>query len=103
MDIYFGTVVRSAPVRDGGELVRLDWDAKRVVKRVSVAPENPNLDHDPNPRGNTRGVRGVQIRGENSNVAYHLHRAIEAVHQTEIDATRLRKGFFEPGLPQLEE
>jgi hypothetical protein len=64
LHIYFGTVVRTAPVREGGELVKLDWTGKRVEKRVPIVPDEPSVEHDPNPRGNTRGCRGIQIRGQ---------------------------------------
>ena len=64
MYVYFGTVVRTAPVREGGELVKLDWSTKRVERSVPIVPEDPSVEHDPNPRGNTRGCRGIQIRGE---------------------------------------
>ena len=64
MKVFFGTVVRSAPVRRGGELVRLDWKSKTVQARVPVFPTNPGLENDPNPRGNSRGCRGVEILGD---------------------------------------
>jgi hypothetical protein len=64
LHIYFGTVVRTAPVREGGELVKLDWGTKRVLKSVPIVPEDPSVEHDPNPRGNTRGCRGIQVRGD---------------------------------------
>jgi hypothetical protein len=48
-----------APVSDGGELVRLDWGSKRVEARVPITPVR--ADHDPNPRGNTRGCRGIAV------------------------------------------
>ena len=63
MQVFFGTVNRSAPVRKGGEVVRVDWDTKKVVASVPVFPDNPSLDHDPNPRGNTRGCRGLALVG----------------------------------------
>lgn len=72
MRVYFGTVIRSAPVRRGGELVCLDWETKRVVARVAVFPTDPSLDHDPNPRGNTRGCRGICVTG-NQVVAANYH------------------------------
>ncbi len=56
--VWFTTVVRSAPQARGGELVKLDWDAKKVLARVPIRCENPEV-VDPNPRGNTRGGRGV--------------------------------------------
>lgn len=72
MQVYFGTVVRTAPVPEGGELVKLDWDSKRVARSVPIVPADPSVDHDPNPRGNTRGCRGIQIRGDSVLAAnYH--------------------------------
>lgn len=63
MDVYFGTVIRAAPVREGGSLVKLDWDSKQVVSEVPIVPDEPALDHDPNERGNVRGCRGIQVLG----------------------------------------
>lgn len=74
MDVYFSTVVRTASPEHGGELVRLDWRSKQVLARVPVKPVDPVL-HDPNPRGNTRGGRGIAIVADEVIVAsYHtLH------------------------------
>jgi len=60
MQIVFSTVIRSAPVKQGGELVKLDWKNKKVIARVPIYPFNPEID-DPNPRGNSRGGRGIAI------------------------------------------
>ncbi len=62
LQIYFGTVVRTAAVAQGGELVRLDWDTRTIERRVPVMPRDPSVEHDPNPRGNTRGCRGIQLQ-----------------------------------------
>ena len=70
--IVFGTVVRNAPVRQGGELVLLDWKKKQVVKRIPIFPDNPRMDDDPNPRGNTRGCKGISIVGQEI-VAANFH------------------------------
>jgi hypothetical protein len=59
MDVYIGTVHRGARVAAGGELIAIDWPTKRVRARVPIHPIEPNLDHDPNPRGNSRGCRGI--------------------------------------------
>jgi hypothetical protein len=64
VDIYFGTVIRAAPVQEGGRLVRLDWDRKKVLSEVPIVPSDPALDHDPNERGNVRGCRGIQVVDE---------------------------------------
>ncbi|MBT8071711.1 MAG: hypothetical protein HKP21_01610 [Xanthomonadales bacterium] len=61
MNVYFGTVARGAPVSQGGSLFKLDWDRKAVVREVPDVPVNPSLYHDPNARGNVRGVRGIRI------------------------------------------
>lgn len=58
LQLYFTTVRRHAPPAEGGDLVRLDWDAKRLHGSVPIAPTDPLLD-DPNPRGSTRGGRGI--------------------------------------------
>ena len=72
MRIYFGTVIRNAPVNLGGELVALDWTTKSVLHRVPVRPEAPDLSHDANPRGNGRGCRGV-ILSRNFVIAANYH------------------------------
>jgi hypothetical protein len=59
MIVYFDTVRRKRPVREGGELVKLDWPAKRVLKAVPVYPSDPDIAVDPNPRGNSRGGKGI--------------------------------------------
>ena len=64
MELYFGTVIRAAPVSEGGSLVRLDWDSKTVTGEVPIVPSEPALDHDPNQRGNVRGCRGIQVVGD---------------------------------------
>ncbi len=64
MDIFFGTVVRSAPVKQGGELIKLNWESKKIESVVPISPTNPSLDHDPNPRGNSRGCRGIEVLGD---------------------------------------
>jgi hypothetical protein len=72
MQIFFGTVVRNAPINQGGELVRLDWQSKKIEAKVSIFPTNPSLDHDPNPRGNSRGCRGIKI-WQNQVIAANYH------------------------------
>ena len=62
--LIFGTVVRTAPIEEGGELVLLDWQEKDIEKRVPIVPRNPDIEEDPNPRGNTRGCRGVRYSGD---------------------------------------
>ena len=60
MIVYFSTVVRSAPQQSGGELVKLDWDKRRVLARTPIVPANPEVP-DPNSRGSTRGGRGILV------------------------------------------
>ncbi len=72
MMVYFDTVKRKRPVRQGGDLVKLDWDSKRVVRTVPVFPYDPDIEIDPNPRGNSRGGKGMRISGEELIVgSYH--------------------------------
>ena len=61
MNIYFGTVIRAAPVSVGGSLFKLDWERKAITREVPAVPAEPSLDHDPNARGNVRGCRGIGI------------------------------------------
>lgn len=61
MEVFIGTVVRNARFRTAGHLVRIDWDAKRVLGEVPIVPANPGFERDPNPRGNTRGCRGIEL------------------------------------------
>ena len=61
MFIYFGTVVRAAPVKEGGSLFKMDWDTKTIIGEVPNVPIAPTLYHDPNARGNVRGCRGIQL------------------------------------------
>lgn len=74
MHVFFSTVVRGAPMEQGGELISLDWKSKRIVARVPIFPANPAFD-DPNTRGGGRGGRGIVIHGREIFVAsYHtLH------------------------------
>lgn len=58
--LVFGTVVRAAPIEEGGELVVLDWKNKRVEARTPIKPQRPTIGEDPNPRGNGRGCRGIR-------------------------------------------
>lgn len=64
MNLYFGTIVRAAPINEGGSLFKLDWERKTIVREVPIAPADPALDHDPNARGNVRGCRGIRVHGQ---------------------------------------
>ncbi|MGH0038205.1 MAG: hypothetical protein ACQGVK_24505 [Myxococcota bacterium] len=77
MHLYFSTVLRNAPTLRGGELVRLDWRTKEVLARTPIAATEPPID-DPNPRGNTRGGRGVALVGDSVAVcSYHTVRLFD--------------------------
>lgn len=72
MHIYFGTVVRAAPESQGGGVFKLDWESKSIIREVPIVPTDPVITHDPNARGNVRGVRGIRILGDEVYVAdYH--------------------------------
>jgi hypothetical protein len=62
--VYFDTVRRKRPVEEGGELVKLDWSAKKIIKTVPLFPSDPDIESDPNPRGNSRGGKGIIISGD---------------------------------------
>lgn len=64
MMVYFATVTRTAPVSRSGDLVQLDWNRRKVVGSTPLVPVNPTVEHDPNPRGGTRGGRGVLVDGD---------------------------------------
>lgn len=71
MRVYFTTIVRGAPNRNAGELVCVDWERKTVLHRQDLPFDNPYIE-DPNPRGNTRGGRGiVQLGNEIIAGTYH--------------------------------
>jgi hypothetical protein len=102
MDIYVGTVIRSADVSNGGELIRLDWKNKQIKARVPIFPCNPNLSNDPNPRGNTRGCRGIVHRNGNIIIAnYHTLKIFDLNLKHIRDIThKLMVGLHEiDGLP----
>ena len=63
MIIYFNTVKRKRPVKDAGELVGLDWASKKILKTIPIFPFDPDIEDDPNPRGNSRGGKGIVISG----------------------------------------
>lgn len=72
MEIYFTTIVRGASIEKGGELAWLDWESKKVKNRVPIFPENPAF-VDPNPRGNSRGGRGVALLPDGRVIAASYH------------------------------
>ncbi len=64
MIVYFDTVRRKRPVKEGGELVKLDWSTKEILNSVPVYATDPDILDDPNPRGNSRGGKGIAISGD---------------------------------------
>lgn len=69
--VYFSTVIRAAPLKHGGEVVLLDWQQKSIEAKRPIYPTNPEI-QDPNPRGNARGGRGIDVLGDFVVVAsYH--------------------------------
>jgi len=72
MIVYFDTVRRKRPVREGGDLVKLDWESKEVLASVPIFPADPDIDDDPNPRGNSRGGKGMRVHKDELYVGtYH--------------------------------
>src|SRR5688572_24487788 len=72
MEVYVSTVVRTAPIQEGGELIRFNWDTKHIEASVPIYPEHPAVD-DPNPRGNTRGGRGIALWGDDRLICASYH------------------------------
>ena len=71
MKIVFTTVVRHAPVAAGGWARVAEWPSGRLLAERPVVPADPPVD-DPNPRGNSRGGRGVVVAGDAIVIAnYH--------------------------------
>ncbi|MCF6148439.1 MAG: hypothetical protein E3K37_07245 [Candidatus Kuenenia sp.] len=74
MDVYFSTVVRQGPIAQGGELVHIDWSTKKVHAKSTLSPTDPIITEkdDANPRGNSRGGRGIVKMNDTIYVAtYH--------------------------------
>jgi hypothetical protein len=71
MHAYITVVYRTAPIATGGYLAKVDLDSKRVLAKTPIVPQDP-LIPDPNPRGGTRGGRGILVDGDEVYVAsYH--------------------------------
>jgi hypothetical protein len=64
MRAYFSTVRRTSELSKAGEFVLVDWDRKQKLAEVVVTPSDPSFE-DPNPRGGTRGGRGIWQDGGN--------------------------------------
>ncbi len=56
MQVFATTVVRTAPLDQGGSVLKIDWDRQVVEKAVPVPVP---IDPEPGPRGSRRGGRGV--------------------------------------------
>ncbi|MFB6097517.1 MAG: hypothetical protein ABEK84_00065, partial [Salinibacter sp.] len=86
--LALGTVVRAAPIAEGGELVLLDWDTKTAEAKVPIRPREPTIEEDPNPRGNGRGCRGIrQVDDQLVASTYHTLELYD-VHLNRVDALR---------------
>lgn len=83
MIVYFSTVVRTAPVHDGGEIVKLDWYQKKILDRRPIFASDPAIT-DPNPRGGTRGGRGIVASSDSLYVAsYHSINKLDSQLQSQ--------------------
>lgn len=72
LKVFFGTVIRAAPLFHAGELVKIDWNTKEVESVVIIRAKNPDILNDPNLRGNTRGCRGIEFI-DNQIIAANYH------------------------------
>ena len=71
MNAYVTVVYKTAPIAEGGYLAKLDLDSKQIIAKVPIVPQGPMIP-DPNPRGGTRGGRGILVDGDEIYVAsYH--------------------------------
>lgn len=71
MKIWFTTVVRGAEIEKGGSLFELDTVSRKIKLIKKIIPTSPDV-IDANPRGSSRGGRGIQIINEEVFVAnYH--------------------------------
>jgi hypothetical protein len=59
MFVYFTTVNRSAPIEQGGELIKIDWDHNRILNSTPIVPSHLTPDDLKNTRGGARGGRGI--------------------------------------------
>lgn len=56
--VYLSTVKRMAPIEKSGEILKFDWRHKEIHERTPIYPSDPEI-KDKNPRGGTRGGRGI--------------------------------------------
>jgi hypothetical protein len=66
------TVVRGAPLSEGGRLLLVDLSERRVIRSVPVYPSNPDI-ADSGSRGNARGGRGILRVGVDRFVVADYH------------------------------
>lgn len=97
--LAFGTVIRGAPLEEGGELVVLNWNEKKVEARVPIRPRRPAIDEDPNPRGNGRGCRG--IRWWNGRLVASSYHTLE-IYDESLDLVREINDGLMVGLHEIE-
>jgi hypothetical protein len=76
MQFVFGTVNRKHPIHDGGVIGMYDTKSRKIIRSVQVFPQNPEINFDPNPRGQTRGCRGI-CATENRIFACNFHSILE--------------------------
>jgi hypothetical protein len=95
--IYLSTVIRGAPISEGGHLYKIDWDQKQILKKQAIAPPAPEI-NDPNPRGNTRGGRGILVDQDRIKVATY-HSLLEYDH--ELKALDVKSGNLLVGLHEI--
>lgn len=62
-DLYFSTVFLFGNNDQAGELVQLDFEKGQVLQRAAIGPKTLQF-QDPNPRGNSRGGRGIALMSE---------------------------------------
>jgi len=98
--LAFGTVVRAAPIEEGGELVLMDWSEKNVLAKIPMRPRNPTIGEDPDPRGNARGCRGLRWHdGQIIAATYHsLELYDESLERVGDVSGGLMAGLHEIGL-----
>ncbi len=96
MHVYFSTVIRYADPEHSGHMVKLDWESKRILAQQPVAMTPPFFD-DPNPRGNSRGGRGIERVGDQIVLAqYHTLRIFDEDLNLKRDLTHpLMAGLHE--------
>jgi hypothetical protein len=83
-NIYLSTIIRGAPIEEGGEIIKIDWESKKILKRHYIVPKEPKV-VDPNPRGGSRGGRGI-IKYENKILVASYH----TIHVFDLDLNPIK-------------